>query len=164
MLRYFTMGGLFVLLGLSCAEADSEANGPPSIVSQPDAEYPLDQIGQVNLDDLLPSEQELALEVIVRDSDVDQNLEFRVFLDAAGFPLDQGDVPPSGTVERPFVLMVPYDALPPGICHKIEMIVVGEFSSFVDPRLPSEPGDVDQATWWIEVVDDANPVVTQACR
>jgi hypothetical protein len=56
---------------------------------------------------------------------------------------------------------VPFDNLPPGACHKIELLVVGEFDGV---REPAMAGDVDNATWWVEVTDDLNPVIVEVCQ
>lgn len=149
-------------------EFQADQNFPPSIVSQPNADFPLNAIGQINLDD--PVEQmEMPLQVIVRDPNFDQTLEYRIFLDsppppASEFPILSGDIDPSGLLERDSEFAIPYELLPPGICHKIELVVVGQFASFVEPRRPVEPGDLDEATWWVEVVDDNDPVIVQECR
>lgn len=153
----------------SPVEFSAEENYPPSVVSQPGADYPLNEIGQLNLDD--PVEvPELPLDVIVRDPNVDQTLEYRIFLDsppppATEIPIDDGFVEPQGgSVERPQTFTVPYSSLAPGECHKIELVVVGNFASFVEPRRPVEEGDFDDRTWWIEVTDTDNPVITVECR
>ncbi len=145
-------------------------NFPPSIISQPEAEFPLNEIGQINLDDLLPPGQaaEMRLQTIIRDPNFDQTLEFRIFLDspqppASEFPILDGDIPPSGFLERDPEFAIPYELLAPGICHKIELVVVGQFASFVEPRRPVEPGDFDQVTWWVEITDDNNPI-SERCR
>jgi hypothetical protein len=152
-------------------EFEPTENLPPSIISQPGAELPLNEIGQVNLDDPLPPERaaEILLQTIIRDPNFDQTLQYRIFLDsppppAAELPIQQGEVEAIGFLERPSEFFIPYEALAPGICHKIELVVVGQFASFVEPRRPVDPGDVDQVTWWIEVTDNNNPEITQACR
>ncbi len=146
-------------------------NFPPSIVSQPGADFPLNEIGQVNLDDPLPPEQaaEIRLQTIIRDPNFDQTLQYRIFLDSppppsAELPIQQGDVEASGFLERPSEFFISYEALAPGICHKIELVVVDQFASFVEPRRPVDPGDIDEVTWWIEVTDGNNPEITQGCR
>jgi len=146
-------------------------NFPPSIISQPDADFPLNEIGQINLDDPLPPEQapEMLLQTIIRDPNFEQTLDYRIFLDsppppASEFPILDGDIAPSGFLEREPQFAIPYEALAPGICHRIELVVVGQFASFVEPRRPVDPGDFDQVTWWVEVTDGDNPVITQACR
>ena len=59
-------------------------NFPPSIVSQPLADFPLNEIGRINLDDPLPPGEpaEMPLQVIIRDPNFDQTLEYRIFLDS----------------------------------------------------------------------------------
>ncbi len=153
-------------------EFEPTENFPPSIISQPEAEFPLNEIGEINLDDPLPPGQaaEMPLQTIVRDPNFDQTLEYRIFLDsppppAAEFPIQQGTVEPSGFLERPSAFFIPYEALAPAICHKIELIVAGAFASgSVEPRRPVDPGDFDLVTWWVEVTDDINPEITQGCR
>lgn len=146
-----------------------EENYPPSIVSQPDSEYPLNQIGKLDLDDPLPPEPaEVLLEVIVRDPNVEQTLQYRVFLDslpppASEFSFDEGYIEPSGFLERPRTFAIPYDELDPGECHKIELVVVGRFASNVEKRRPVDPGDIDQATWWVRVINSDFPIA-QECR
>lgn len=144
-------------------------NFPPSVVSQSTAAYPLREIGQLNLDDPVDT-PELPLDVVVRDPNVDETLEYRIFLDSPtppgnDFPFDQGEVlPQGGLVERPTTFMVPYTALAPGECHKIELFVVGSFASNVEPRRPVQEGDVDNVTWWVEVIDTDNPVIEVECQ
>lgn len=149
-------------IATSTIEFDPDENFPPSIVSQPGAEYPLDEIGELNLDETV--ETEVPLEVIIRDPNFDQTLEYRIFLDAPpDLPVDFDVIDPVGTLERPRTFSIPNDSLAPGICHKIELVVVGMFASFVEPRRPVQEGDVDQATWWIKVIDADNPIAGE-CR
>lgn len=149
-------------------EFSPEQNYPPSVISQLTAQYPLRDIGQLNLDESL--ETEVPLDTIVRDPNVDQTLEYRIFLNSSTppgteFPIDDGTInPQGGSVERPETFNVPHSLLVPGECNKIELIVVGNFLSFVEPRRPEEEGDFDAATWWIEVIDTDNPVITVECR
>jgi hypothetical protein len=145
-------------------EFTEEENYPPSAISQPGAQYPLREIGQLDLD--VPVEQrELPLEVIIRDPNIDQTLEYRVFVDSPtppgnDSPIDQDFIDPSGEVERPWTFNIPYDVLTPaGECHKIELLLSGGFASPIEPRRPLEEGDVDDRTWWIEVTDSDNPVI-----
>lgn len=155
-------------IATSTIEFEPEENFPPSIVSQPGADFPLNKIGEIFVAPGEPAE--MPLQVIIRDPNVDQTLEYRIFLDslppAPEFPFDQGEIlPESGSVERPNDFFIPYDSLTPaGVCHKIELVVVGEFASFVEPRRPVQEGDVDQATWWVEVTDSDNLVIVQECR
>jgi len=146
-------------------EFQPEQNFPPSIISQPLAEFPLNQIGQIDLD--IPVEPpEMPLEVIIRDPNVDQTLEYRMFLDApeppaVERPIQEGEIIPSGFVERPSFFAISYDELAPGRCHKIELVVVGRFISNVEQRRPEEEGDADLATWWVEVTNADNPIASR---
>lgn len=145
-----------------------EQNYPPSIVSELNAEFPLNEIGQINLDD--PVEPpEMPLQVVVRDPNLDQTLEYRIFLDAptppaVERPIQEGVIDPTGFVDRSQTFTISYNELPAGECHKIELVVVGMFASNVEQRRPVEPGDFDEVTWWVEVVDADNPVITRVCR
>jgi len=157
-------------IATSTIEFEPVENFPPSIISQPLADFPLNEIGRINLDPLPPTElTEMPLDVIIRDPNFDQTLQYRIFLDspeppAAEFAIQQGDVEATGFLERPRTFAISYDELAPGECHKIELVVVGEFASNVEQRRPVEPGDVDQATWWVEVVDADNSVILLECR
>ena len=150
-------------------EFSAEENYPPSVVSQPGAEYPLREIGQLNLDDPVPTE-EVPLEVVIRDPNVDQTLQYRIFLDSTNppgseTPIDFGPIDPQGgEVERLLTFNIPYTSLTPGECHKIELVVVGQFFNFVEPRRPTEEGDIDNRTWWIEVIDADNPTIELECQ
>ena len=155
-------------IATSTIEFESDENFPPSIISQPLADFPLNEIGQINLDD--PVEvPEMLLQVIIRDPNFDQTLEYRIFLDAppppaAELQIQEGELDPSGFLERESEFAIPYDLLEPGICHKIELVVVGRFASNVEKRRPEQEGDIDQATWWVEVTNSDNPVITVECR
>jgi hypothetical protein len=146
-------------------EFEAAENYPPSVVSEPTAEFPLNQIGRLDLDVPVDS-PEMPLEVVVRDPNLDQTLAYRMYLDsppAPDIPFTSGEITPSGFVERPTVFFVPYDRLAAGECHRIELIVTGGFANFVTRR-PAEEGDFDDATWWVEVVDTDFPVITEDCR
>jgi len=161
-------------LGSGCIATDTiefvpTENFPPSIISQANAAFPLNKIGRINLDDPLPPEQPAAvpLQVDIRDPNFDQTLEYRIFLDAldppaAEFPIQDGEIEPTGFLERPRTFEISYNDLDPGFCHKIELVVVGKFAtSFVEWRRPVDPGDVDQVTWWVEVTDADHPTAAR---
>jgi hypothetical protein len=156
-------------IATSPVDFPEDENLPPSVVSQSAAQYPLRDIGQLNLDD--PVEvPELPLEVIVRDPNVDQTLEYRLFLDSPtppgdDSPIQSGVIEPSGEVERPRTFTIAYDSLTPaGVCRKIELLVSGAFANFVEPRRPAQEGDIDDRVWWIEVTDADNPVILEGCQ
>jgi hypothetical protein len=143
-------------------EFEPVQNFPPSIISQPLADFPLNEIGQINLDDQVES-TEMRLQVIIRDPNFDQTLDYRMFLNAppppeAEIQIQEGEIEPTGFLERPRTFTISYDELPPGECHKIELVVVGRFTSNVDRRQPEDEGDVDLATWWVEVIDADTPL------
>jgi hypothetical protein len=154
-------------IATSTIEFEPVENFPPSIISQPLADFPLNEIGEINLDDPVES-PEMPLQVIIRDPNFDQTLDYRIFLNApappeAEFPIQEGEIDPTGFLERPSEFFISYDELDPGECHKIELVVVGKFASNVEQRRPVEPGDIDQATWWVEVTDSDNPIAV-GCR
>lgn len=174
MLSFASFAASAAIMATGCIVASpidfpEDENFPPSVVSEATAPYPLREIGQLNLDDPV-DEPEVPLEVTVRDSNIDQTLEYRIFLDStnppasAERPIDEGTLPPTGDVERPRTFTVSYDLLTPGVCHKIELVVVGSFFGFVEPRRPTQPGDIDNVTWWIEVVNADFPVIEDECQ
>jgi len=156
-------------IATSAIDFAPDENFPPSVVSQPLAEFPLDEIGEINLDDPLPPGEpaEMPLQVIIRDPNFNQTLEYRIFLDPSPpqpeIPIDDGSIDPTGSLERPRTFPISYDSLAAGVCHKIDLVVVGQFASFVEPRRPVEEGDFDQVTWWVQVTDSDNPIAS-VCR
>ncbi len=68
-------------IATSTIEFEPVENFPPSIISQPLADFPLNEIGEINLDDPVES-PEMPLQVIIRDPNFDQTLDYRIFLDA----------------------------------------------------------------------------------
>ncbi len=148
-------------------EFELEAAFPPSVVSQSNAENPLNQIARVNLDDpLRVSDDAFNMQVVVRDPNFDETLQYRIFIDAPPPPapqpvFDEGSIEPSGFLERPRDFAVPFENLAPGACHKIELVVVGAFDGIREPEVP---GDFDNVTWWVEITDDLNPVIEGVCQ
>ena len=144
-----------------------DQNFPPSIISQALAEFPLNEIGEIDFD--VPVESpEMPLQVNIRDPNFDQTLQYRIFLDApdppaAEIPIQDGEIDPTGFVDRLRTFTISYDNLSAGECHKIELLVAGEFASFVEPRRPVEEGDIDGVTWWVRVTDAGQPIA-QECR
>jgi len=174
MLSFASSGAFAVLTVTGCiatgtVEFSEDENLPPSVISQEGAQYPLREIGQLDLD--APVEvPEVPLEVVVRDPNVDQTLEYRIFLDSTNppsntdVPIDQDVIPPTGEIDRLRTFTVPYDLLTPGVCHKIELTVTGRFAGFIEPRRPEQEGDIDNRTWWIEVTDADNSVIEVECQ
>jgi len=162
-------------LGGGCIATDKiefvpAENFPPSIISQPNADFPLNQIGHINLDDPLTpgAPAAMPLQVIIRDPNFEQTLDYRIFLDAppppaAEFRLQEGEIDPTGFLERPRTFEISYNDLDPGFCHKIELVVAGKFASNVEQRRPEEPGDFDEVTWWVEVTD-SDHLIAERCQ
>lgn len=156
-------------IATSAVDFPEGQNYPPSAISQQGAQYPLREIGELNLDDPVET-PEVELEVIVRDPNIDQTLEYRIFVDSPtppgnDAPVEEDVIPPTGDVERLRTFTVSHDLLTPaGQCHKIELVISGGFASAVEPRRPIEEGDIDDRTWWIRVIDSDNPVITVECQ
>ena len=158
------LGSLFLMscLVTNKIEPVVEANLPPSIVSAPDAEFPLNEIIRLNRDDVAG---ELELAVIIRDANVDQTLQIQVFVDYVDNPLTalvpqppDNEVAGTGTFERSVTIRIPVDRLgDPGRCHRVELDVSTEFERF--QREPVESGDSHTATWWVSLTDSEFPSV-----
>ncbi|MEM9730260.1 MAG: hypothetical protein AAF997_16895 [Myxococcota bacterium] len=158
--------GFLGLAGSGCVatdtiEFDPTENFPPSIISQPEALFPLDEIGAVNLDDPPPAQgAEVLLQTTIRDPNIEETLEFRLFVDDVAI-LVGDDIEPSGFVERDRDFAVPFGSLTPGDCHKVDLVVTSEFESVIDLREPLIPGDFDQAVWWIRVTNTEFPEASE---
>ena len=164
---------VWVMLGLNsgCVVTDQigfedEIGFPPSVVSQSNAEHPLNRIVQIELDSSSPnSGGELNLQVIVRERNVVRDLVYSIFLDAPDPPAPQpvvqtGTILSNGFLEREQNFVIPFDLFEPGICHRLELVVVGQFSGVREPVIP---GDFDNVTWWVRATDTANPT-TGPCQ
>lgn len=153
--------GFLGLFGSACVatdtiEFDPTENFPPSIVSQPEATFPLDEIGLINLDD---GGDELLLQTTIRDPNIEETLQFRLFVN--NFPILQDEIEPSGFVERDRDFAVPFGNLDPDLgCNQIVLVVTSEFAGSIDLREPAIPGDFDQVVWWLRVENESNLEVT----
>ncbi len=132
-----------------------EPNWPPSIESQPGAQHPLREMVVVDLD--APPDgglSDLPLEVEVRDPNVDDELQAKVFVDDGTNATVRAPVPPSGSPVRRLTIAVPLQGplLVLG-CHRVELRVTRRFR-FVPPQEPEEPGDLGTAVWWVVTRDD----------
>ncbi len=132
-----------------------EPNWPPSIESQPGAQHPLRELVVVDLDALPDGGlSELPLEVEIRDPNVDDELQAKVFVDEEQNATVRAPVPPSGEPVRRLTVAVPLQGplLVLG-CHRVELRVTRRFR-FVPPQEPEEPGDLGTAVWWVVTRDD----------
>ncbi len=144
---------------------------PPSVESSPRALHPIHEV--VRVEDVEPtgdgggSSQEIRLEVEVRDPNLDQRLQFKVFLDFnAADPLGarviyEGSIPPSGALVRPVSVTLPRVVVASPGCHRLEMFVSGGFQPAPRNREPAFEGDLGSATWW--VASGPSPVDMTRC-
>ncbi len=167
--------GAACLLLMGCLVTDEieipeEPFCPPSIVSPPAADNPLDEIVRVNLGagEVDAGTPEETFEVTVRDCNHGETLTAHVFLDARpdfGVPglVDIEPIEPTGGLERTYEFRIGHNqfvALGGATCHKVELLVSGEFSGL---REPERPGDIATAVWWASVTDDGNEPSLASC-
>lgn len=172
---FLKMSALPAVIGLAltqmaCLVTESvpfpdEANVPPSIVSSAGAVNPLDEIVRFDLDSTGPTDggggtQESRFQVQVRDPNVSQSLQAKVFVNSASL-LDR-EIPPMGSqLARPFEFTVPASSFSPaGNCYKVELLVSGGFR--FGSRVPIDPADIAQAVWWVRSIDSGHLTVDMA--
>ncbi|MCA9583540.1 MAG: hypothetical protein KC416_17195, partial [Myxococcales bacterium] len=135
-----------------------EENLPPKIIADPERN-PLQRILVFNLgDETTPGDTELEIVVTIRDPNVEDELQWRAFMnldDTLGVPQGWetgGRIQPSSVEDRPHSFQVPGSAfgIDPG-CRRIDLLVSKQFRSPEADILPVEPGDIDRATWWVNV-------------
>jgi hypothetical protein len=144
-------------------ELPEERNFPPSVLTISDPGEP--SVDRIVTFDLADAEPELVLPLVVRDPNVDQVLEYQLWLDFEGNNLSalvsepDARISATGTLERSTMMRIPAARLAPApSCHRVELLVTGEFDGGVRLRDPVEPGDISQTVWWIRVIDSVgNP-------
>lgn len=142
-------------------------NFPPSIEVPLGGAYPLDEVIRLRADEIggggdAGPINTLRFDVLVRDPDVDQELQYLVFVDyqrgVTLFPSSTGFVQPetSSASDRrlrslPVQVPVRGEALSRAGCHRIEMLVSQRFriEDGVPTRDPIVEGDLGTATWWV---------------
>jgi hypothetical protein len=145
-------------------------NYPPSIETPDTAQFPLNSVIQI------PSELTVAgdggadvssvirLQIDVRDPNLEQRLEYRVFVDFdpampridAFQPIPPASLTATDRLTRRVEILVPVTQLGRSNerrCHRIEVLVSSAFQS-VGLRSPVEPGDLASATWWVARQDE----------
>lgn len=156
---------------MSCLVTDSidntqPRNYPSSVVSTPDAVYPLNRIVQINRDEVT---EDLEFDVIIRDANVKTRLQTQVFVirrDGTSIFVPQqlnNTISPTMTesVERSTTIRVQVGFLGDSGCVKIELLVSQEF---LDVRVPVEEGDVHSAVWWVAVTSSGGePIDLRGC-
>ena len=149
-------------------ELNREPNFPPSIVSPPTARdmgRSIEQIVRLNMSDPEVG-TEVVLPVIIRDGNVDQDLEYRVFVDSVTVGRDvrgwigEGNISPTATIERSLdvrISLMELGGLDVGLnqpgCHRVEILVSSAFDNVRDVEIP---GDLGTGVWWVETIDPDN--------
>jgi hypothetical protein len=150
-----TAGSLSGCVVLERKSYEDEPSLPPSIVTPPTARFPLDRIVRLEpagVADDAGETSSLAFDVIVRDPNVNQRLDARVYVDQpAGLPapppIQAGPpVAANGRVERPYTFVLGRALFADDRCHKVELVVASEF---VGNRTPADPGEFATAVWWV---------------
>lgn len=159
--------GLSVLIALPTLQAclitqhvqvDPPENFPPAVadpLAPPPGYRPIGS--HISLADLEPGDAgvptSIAFEVAVRDPDVDQELQYQVwvnYITGSASSLRGRLVPDDATDADRTVRLLRFD-LPRGLliaCNRVELRVTSGFQ-FEDPREPDIEGDLGTATWWI---------------
>ncbi len=151
-----------------------EVNLPPSIMSAPEARAMGTALDQIVVFDEGDGAMEQEFQVVVRDPNADQSLEYQIWVDFNG-SLDSlvgsGTIEPTGTMDRSFAFTVRSDKLgPAAACRKVELLVSTEFDFNIDTMLrqPVEALDIAQAVWWVRVIDtgevDRQAIDLDSCR
>ena len=115
---------------------------------------------------------QLELRAFVRDADVDQDLEWQLFLDFDSLdptpnPAIDGDALEAfGSEVRADLDGAPIPVLVsqlggPG-CHKLELRVSSDWVPAFPRYLPRDPEDLAVMVFWVAVTDAANPIVDMA--
>jgi hypothetical protein len=143
------------------------ANFPPSIEVPATNAYPLDEVIRLRADQIggggdAGPINTLRFDVLVRDPDLEQELQYLVFVDyqrgVTLFPSGQGFVPPAPSSasdrrfrSQPVQVQVRNEALSRAGCHRIELLVSQRFrlEEGVPTREPLIDGDLGTATWWV---------------
>ncbi len=155
---------------------------PSSIEVPIGGAYPLDEVVRLRADliggggDAGPINT-LAFDVEVRDPDVDQELQYLVWVDYQRgitlFPVGNGFITPvprgaSDRRRRLQRIQVPVrnEALSRPGCHRVELLVSERFRNEdgVPTREPLVPGDLATATWWVATqATEGDPVDMTGC-
>ena len=127
-------------------------NLPPSIETLPTSQNPLNSIIIINSDDPTELEEELDLEVVVRDPNVQQPLRWGLFLDDPAAFAD-GDIPATGELRRDLFISIDKSRLLVNGCHRLELLVSTDFGLLGT----EDPLDVGSGVWWVATVSADSP-------
>jgi hypothetical protein len=140
-------------------EFEPEGNFPPSIESMDGADHPLDAFILIDAaEGMVPDP--LVLDVVLRDPNVEDDIQIKVFLDNFVRPIHEQTIPSQRamtmdgetgppTALRTASLVIPLDPRLRDIggCHRIEMLASRLF--MFGSREPVDRGDLGTAVWWV---------------
>jgi hypothetical protein len=158
-------------LALDKVELPEIPDYPPALLDHPDTAYPSSGIIELDFSGPDPMPETLPLTVVLRDPNIRQSLTYRVFVDGTpGEPrlrvsetveVGENDI---AQLDREVTINVPVVYLAPPLCHRIELIVSGEFGNGVDQRQPLRANDFASMVWWVHSTDDVTTNVSlSAC-
>lgn len=144
---------------------------PPSVETLATGDTPFNRIVNVDLDQepnpdagVAPEQQ---FEAEVRDPDIDETLEGRVYLDN-NLALELRPIPTAldsdDPVRRRVSFSIPRESFTMEKCYLVELLVTSEggFEPFPS-RLPRRTGDIGSGTWWVRVHRSEGPVDMGRC-
>lgn len=154
---------------------DVPRNFPPSIETPDTAQFPLNSVIQIPSELTVASDggtdisSVIRLQLEIRDPNLEQRLEYRVFVDFdpmmpridAFQPIPPASLTATDRLTRRVEILVPVTQLGRSNerrCHRIEVLVSSAFQS-VGLRSPVEPGDLARATWWVARQDEGMSTV-----
>lgn len=171
--------------GAGCVTQDLQfvppPNFPPSVEVPVGGARPFAEIVRLRADRIAggPDAGPIAsvrIDVEVRDPDVDQELQYKVYVDyqrgVTDDPVIAEFLPPrpSGAADRrrrPLSFDVPIRSLREPGCHRIELLVSQRFqprTSDTTGREPLVTGDLGTATWWVATqASEGDPVDMTGC-
>ncbi len=150
---------------------DAPANTPAVVLEDP--EYPMNRFRDLCLE--CEAEDggvvtQLRFVAQVRDPDIGQDLEGRVFVDhnpdGPNQPvINEIRLPATGSVVRRAEFSVDVASLRPAGCHVVELHVARAFINITnpvpapDPENPSAPLDLGRGLWFVRVLDTMDDIV-----
>ncbi|MCB9659693.1 MAG: hypothetical protein R3B40_16815 [Polyangiales bacterium] len=154
-------------LALDKVELPEIPDYPPSVLDDPNTAYPSSGVIELDFGGPDPMPENLELLVVLRDPNLRQSLDYRVFVDGApGEPRLRVSetVESTGELDREVPIRVPMVHLGPPRCHRIELVVSGEFTNGVDQRQPARDNDFATMVWWVHSTDSVTSDVSlSAC-
>ena len=140
-------------LAIDPVELPEQPDFPPSVVDAPGTPYP--STGIIIEDFAADPDANLTLDVIVRDPNVAQTLQWAVFVDGTENDARRRraeEIPTTGELTREVTVEVPGQFLADPGCHRVELVVTGAFDPLAD-RKPLRAHDFDSIVWWVAPSD-----------